>query len=113
MVFVLDKNGDLHKAELPIVGTFLHLYANLKNCPCLYRGIPFDTIDVCGKPHSVGHSIAVPYDRVGLKFLHDILKQAPDIEDREAIHKVYDLIMVTLLDVVDDFKAVHGEFHYA
>lgn len=112
MVFVLDKNGDLHKAELPIIGTFMHLYTYLKNCPCMYRGLNFDTISVGGVPERVSHSILIPYDRVGLKFLHDIIKQRPDIEDREGLHKVYDLIMATLLDVVDDFKAVSGEFWY-
>lgn len=109
MVFVLDENGDYHKAELPVEGTFLHLCQETTN-NCVYRKLSFNTISF--DPSGSFCSILVPYNRVGLNFLHEIIKQGPDIEDREGLHKVYDLIMATLLDVVDDFKVVSGEFWY-
>jgi len=112
VVFRLDENGDPRPATLPVEGYFVHL-ADYGTTNCSYRGIHFDTLEDSPTKTPYTWSIHVPLDRIGLNFLIEVLKQHPDIEDNQAVHHLYDLILATLAGVADDHNEIKGEFWYA
>lgn len=111
MPFTIADDGRIHQTHHNLEGWWVHL----RDCgrgDCRYDDIVFDTI--VAEPGKSGpiYSICVPLDRVGLRFLLDVLRQNPDIEDREYIHRLYDQICAEILEITDEFDDIKGGFYY-
>lgn len=111
MPFTISDTGQICHTDRDLEGWWVNL-RDFGRGDCRYDDIVFDTIVAEQGKSGPIYSICVPLDWNGLRFLLDVLKQNPDIEDREAIHRLYDQICAAILEITDEFDEIKGAFYY-